>query len=176
LRSKVALRVELRYCADMVRLRILPSGEVKFSETWPARRVEWLLSICLVGVGCIYTFGEGLFQDQLYLVHSRIMPQWLWATGALSIGGLRFAALYINGTWRRSPHLRALGSFLSCFAWFELALAVLQAPIYGATVVIWPVFFVFDVHTTVSAAAEAARADVRHKHCEAGDCDADGGT
>ena len=44
--------------------------------------------------------------------------------------------------------------------WLELSVAVLQSPFVSATVVIWPLFFFFDVNVALSAAAEAATADV----------------
>lgn len=147
-----------------VRLQFFPKeGEVRFTETWPARRVEWLLAICLFGVGIVYAFDDQLFRQPLYAAHSKIMPREVWAICAIIISFVRLCFLWVNGAWRRSPHLRAGGAFFSALFWFELTLAVLQSPIVGATVIVWPVFFCFDVHVALAAIAEAARVDVRYK-------------
>jgi hypothetical protein len=132
---------------------------VRFSETWPYRRAEWLLALTTLSIGFVYAFASPLFGLPNYATMREIMPQSAWATCALTVGSIRLAALYINGAWRPSPHFRALGSFLSCFLWLSLFLGAASAPFFGVTVAIWPWFLLFDAFAVLDATKDARIAD-----------------
>jgi hypothetical protein len=140
---------------------------VRFSETWPYRRAEWLLAVVTLSIGIVYAFDSPLFELPNYATMRRVMPQSWWATWALLVGVVRLAALYINGAWRPSPHFRAAGSFLSCFLWGTLFLGAASAPFYGVTVAIWPWFLLFDAFAFLDSLKDARIADDKARRAKA---------
>lgn len=132
---------------------------VRFAHSWPLRRSEWMLALITLGIGVVYAFDMPLFDLPNYATMKRMMPQTWWAAVALVVGSARLGALYINGAWRPSPHFRAAGSFLSCLLWLTLFLGAVSAPIYGVTVIIWPVFLLFDATSFLDAVRDARVSD-----------------
>jgi hypothetical protein len=73
------------------------------------RSVEWLLASMMVAWG----FGLLLPGDTMSLPQHRMLgalaPEFVWAAWSISIGAVRVLALYINGSWRRTPLFRVAG-------------------------------------------------------------------
>jgi hypothetical protein len=116
----------------------LPGGEeVKFNETWPQRRIEWLLASCGLGIGLVYGFSSTMHELPTYEGQLALLPQWAWAIWLSACGVLRLLFLFVNGTYRRSPHWRSVGAALGCIAWLTQFFSVVTGPIIGPTVVVW---------------------------------------
>lgn len=114
------------------------------------RSTEWLLSICMFlwGVKIMQPLTE--FDAPVYGVMKLLIRETGWGAIAVTIGALRMLGLAINGLWRRSPVIRAFGSF--CAGLFWLAVCVLMwmgNQRYGGYLPVgvtafYPVFFLFE--------------------------------
>ena len=87
-------------------------------EHFKNRFSEWIVGIALLVWGVIVTFNTDLFANTTVFYNmQRIAPQPVWGAAAIFIGAVRLVFLFINGSWRRSAHLRAAGSALSACLW-----------------------------------------------------------
>lgn len=129
-------------------------------ETFPTRASEWAVGLMLFNWSLVLTFNDGLFIGrESYSMLAAIAPQSWWAAACLTIGGGRLIVLGINGMWRRTPHLRAAGAFLSCFFWFEIAVGMAASGVWATGMAIYPVLFLLDVYNAMRVANEAGRTD-----------------
>lgn len=122
------------------------------------RSVEWLLA------GLMLAWGVGLMMpgNSLELTHLRylktVAPEAIWAFGSVMIGGVRLAALYINGSWCRTPLIRAACSGLGIIWWIILG-ALTQAG-YGdgpqpPMTMFYPVFVAFEGYSVYRGARDS---------------------
>lgn len=150
---------------------------VRFCETWPLRRAEWMLAFVLLGCGIVFAVEPKLTNEASFRSILDLMPRAAWATWAIVVGVLRLAMLYINGNWRASPHLRALGAFLACFIWCALMIRAAVNPILIPSAACWPIFLLFDSCAAYSAAGDARCADerARRRQRDEGSADASRG-
>lgn len=134
-----------------------------FRETFPTRAPEWGLASILFLWGVIVGVNTTLFETSSAMGQlGRIMPQETWATAALIAAALRIAMLCVNGMWRRSPHLRAAGAFISCFFWLQISLGLAQADGLVTGLAVYPVLFLLDSYNVIRAARDAGSADRIH--------------
>jgi hypothetical protein len=140
----------------------LPSGEtVSFSETWPQRRIEWMLAFALLGTGFIYGFSPSMDDVPQYEAQLRLLPPFVWMLIFCTIGGVRVLFLFVNGNYRRSPHWRSAGAALGCLGWATQSISVFASGLFIPVTFLWPLFFAFDLHVALTAASEAARNDFK---------------
>lgn len=134
-----------------------------FRETFPTRASEWALGTMLTLWGIILTSNTDLFDDSpsLYKL-GEFAPQSTWALLCLIAGVGRLAMLAVNGSWRRSPHLRAVSAFISCFFWFKISHGLVEAGTFGTGLAVYPVLFLLDVYNTIRAAGDSGTADRRY--------------
>lgn len=88
----------------------------------------------------------------------------VWATLFGILSAVRIAVLYINGALRRSPHLRAILSLLSCFAWFQITLAFLATEQITTGLAVYPVLLALDFYNGYRIAVEARITDESYKN------------
>ncbi len=88
-------------------------------EHFKLRFSEWIIGLMLLLWGITLLINTSLFEvyQAAFSSMSHIASQKLWGLMAVGIGLLRLIFLIINGTWRRSAHLRAIGSGLSACIW-----------------------------------------------------------
>ena len=132
-------------------------------ETFLARASEWALAVILFLWSAVLAANPDLFvEGQSYRALAQIMGQDGWAFACLFIGGGRLIILAINGAWRRSPHMRALGAFLSGLFWFLVSAGLLQSGAYNTGLAVYPVLFLLDAFNAIHAMNEAGRSDKIH--------------
>lgn len=88
-------------------------------EHFKLRFSEWIIGLMLLLWGVTLLINTSLFEvyPAAFNSMSDITTQKIWGIMAIGIGLLRLIFLIINGTWRRSAHLRAIGSGLSACIW-----------------------------------------------------------
>lgn len=129
-----------------------------------ARPMEWAFALILT------TFGWTLLLDADTFVASRsfsALAEWMsedtWGWVCFLGGLLRLTILWVNGAWRRSPHLRATMAFLSCGVWFLLAWGLLSSGTTPTGVGTYFWILAFDAYNVLRAARDAGVVDTRIK-------------
>jgi len=96
-------------------------GWQSLKQTFPVRKAEWVNSFALLGLS-IVLLQDDLFERYAgYAAMARFAPQevWQWTLFMLAFG--RLTVLAINGAYSRTPLLRWIGAFISCFAWWQIS-------------------------------------------------------
>lgn len=142
-------------------MRIIAYMRGSFAATFPARASEWALALALLNCGMIMTLNRELFAEnpESYRALAHLASQHTWAVACLMGGMFRFCMLGVNGMWRRSPHLRALGAFVACLFWFLISYGLLQTASFGLVTAIVPVLLLLDSYNAVRALGEGAVVD-----------------
>lgn len=129
--------------------------------TFRLRLSEWLLAAIMTTWGVVLLLPEATFQtNPVYTGLARFAPENAWGLVALALGTLRLFALFVNGNWRRSPHLRSTLAFLSCFVWFQIVIGLLQVRA-STGLAVYPWFFILDVYCVYRASSDARESDER---------------
>ena len=135
---------------------------LKLQKSFPIRVTEWLLACIMLSWSILcWNLRDVDWSNPLYSGLARFGDQHSWAFFAFVIGGLRLAALMINGAWRPSPHLRAMGAFLSCFMWLQISLALFNSEIRATGLAIYPWLLIADIYNVFRAAHDARQSDDR---------------
>lgn len=135
-------------------------------DHFPARRSEWVLAGIMVVWGWMLVSPEQVFeQSRAWRQMASLAGESTWGWAAIWIGGFRLCALIVNGTFadtwygRRSPHVRSLASFLSCFLWLQISFGLLAAETTTTGLAVYPGLLVLDLMNVVAAASDAAKMD-----------------
>lgn len=131
-------------------------------EHLQSRFAEWTVGAALICWGLIVLSNPTLFATtSIYSAMTDIAPQTIWGYTAVLIGLLRITFLIINGTWRRSAHLRAIGSGLSACLWAALwsSYFALDNPVPNLATI--GALLALDIYSVWFAAADAKHSDLR---------------
>lgn len=133
---------------------------LRIRQHFTERATEWLVAGMLItwGYECL-TADPAVWNLPINSALRTVAGQKTWGTIALSIGLIRLAALYINGAMRRSPHLRSVGAFLSCFLWLQLTLGVMLSELHSLAFAFYPWLFFADFYNAQRAARDAGFVD-----------------
>ncbi|MDS1135167.1 hypothetical protein [Nitratireductor indicus] len=143
---------------------ILAHIKRSFRETFPVRASEWALAAMIFNWGIILVFNDDLFASHpSYRVLKDTMAQDCWTVLCLGVGGFRLLVLLINGAWRRSPHLRAAGAFLSILFWFQISMGFALVGTWGTALAVYPVLLLLDSYNAIRAVTDAAVSDEKFK-------------
>lgn len=133
-------------------------------QTFEARASEWALAFMTFSLGVVSFFNVDLFADFRFSNLARVADQTTWAWGFLLVGGFRLSALFINGSYWRTPQIRSIFAFLTCFVWFQLALGLLYNFSFGIALLPW--LFLLDAYNSVRAGREAGVAQYIQRHAK----------
>jgi len=136
-------------------------------EHFPVRAIEWLFAIILFNWGLTLVMPHEVFAAHpAFAMMATIASEMDWGIGAMVVGGLRFVALVLNGTFadkwyaRYSPHVRAGLAGLSCFFWMQIALSLLASDgPSGTGLAVYPAILWFEVFCAFRAARDAGQVD-----------------
>lgn len=133
---------------------ILVHSVKSLKTTFDARAAEWALAVAMLNLGLAFTYNTTLFtSSSAWDALAAFASQETWALACTTLGGTRLLILMINGAWWRTPHLRALMAFLSCFIWWQLAHDLV--PNFSLGFAIIPPVLVLDAYNAIRAASEA---------------------
>ena len=121
------------------------------------RSVEWLLAALMVawGLGLMLP-GDTMGLPQ-YRLLAAIAPELVWASWSISVGGLRIVALYVNGSWKRTPLIRASCAAFGMMWWLILGY-LFQSATNGAApagLMFYPVFIAFEGYSVYRGARDS---------------------
>ena len=91
------------------------------------RDTEWLSSLIM----CVWALvlavpGDSLAGPSFSAFHRLGLTETVWACAFGATGGLRLAALYINGRSPRTPYARMLGAFFGFISWGQVGFLVYE--------------------------------------------------
>ncbi len=142
---------------------------VRLPSHFPVRATEWMLAFIKALWGLLLLAAPGMFDapatEQIMRGLSSIAPQPVWGWIGAIAGTAHLSALWVNGTRRRSPHLRAACSFVGVLFWWQVTVGVLGGPISTGWAV-YPVFTVFSIYNVVRAMRDARLSDDRARASE----------
>lgn len=137
---------------------------IKLQSHFPLRVTDWLAAGILTSWGfCCLALPPQAWELPVHEGLARIAGQPVWGIAATGLGLVRMTALFINGAVRRTPHVRAIGAFLSAFLWLQLSFAMFMTSMPTISVAIYPWLFVADIYNVFRAAQDARIADQRAK-------------
>ncbi|GAB5506701.1 MAG: hypothetical protein Rhirs2KO_18640 [Rhizobiaceae bacterium] len=130
-----------------------------FRETFEARASEWALAVATLLWGLIVLSEPGRFDNsRAYADFLIYASQETWGMAFVLIGAARLTILFFNGTIHRSPHLRLLAAFATCFLWSQIVIGLLAADGFTG-LAMYPVALALDIFNTLRAAREAGIID-----------------
>jgi hypothetical protein len=86
------------------------------------RGLEWFSALVMLAWGITLALPGDTLAGPQYAAFGRFgmtEESWAWVFGV--VGSARIAALYINGAWPRSPHVRMIGSTFGAISWAQVA-------------------------------------------------------
>jgi hypothetical protein len=136
------------------------------------RATDWFAAAFLMSFGLTLLRPADTFAiSQSYRVMATMAPEWVWGVGCTSIATVRLVALFVNGTFpsfRWSPHIRALGTFLSIFAWAQIAIGLTLANTAGTGAPHYQLLVLFECYNMFLTASEAGIAERRWRASNGG--------
>ena len=128
------------------------------------RFAEWAVGIGLFAMGVTLACNPGLFQSNyLFSGMLKLGSQLQWMLACFTIASIRLVFLVINGTWRRSAHLRAVGSGLSALIWTAMWGSYVTLGVALPILAILGILIALDIYSLWYAAEDAANSDVKTK-------------
>ncbi len=113
------------------------------------RDTEWLSAILMCAWALVLALpGDSLAGPSFQAFHRLGMAETFWACSFGATGGLRLAALYINGRSPRTPYARMVGAFFGFLGWGQVGFLVYQSTM-GAWGVVSPGVAVYAILSAV---------------------------
>ncbi len=128
---------------------------------YPDRLIEWLFACMMLSWGVWLLLPLHTFLNPQYAALAALAPEPVWGSFSVSIAAIRMAALWINGSWRRSPAIRCACSVLGVVWWLSMVfLAVAAAPDHPPAGLTWyPWLVVFELISCWRSTADAFYSD-----------------
>lgn len=137
---------------------------MRLPSHFPVRATEWFLAAMKTSWGVLLLLAPDIFTAQptapLFTGFS-FFPQVLWGWIALTAGTFHLGALYVNGTRRRSPHVRGFCSGVGTVFWSLVLYGLIKTGVLNTGLAIYPWFVAFSVYNIVRAMHDAGLSDQR---------------
>lgn len=135
---------------------------VQFKDRFRERLPEWISSIALMFWGVIL-LGEApeLWDREYFSVLSHIATQKIWSFACILVGTIRVISLAINGAWRPTAHLRALGAGLGAILWAAILVSYMGLPWNPPSMSLYAAMIFTDVVALWFAAGDAKLSDIK---------------
>jgi len=134
---------------------------VRFKETFRERMPEWIQSAAMFGWGLMCLNSPGLFTAREFF-HPLLllMDQSTWGILATLIGFIRLVFLVINGAWRPSAHIRAIGCGAGAMLWASLLISAISLEWLTTAVAVYGSLMTTDILSLYFSAGDAKLADL----------------
>lgn len=86
-------------------------------------------------------------------------PALLWGGVAFIVGLARGIALFINGSWTRTPFIRLIAGFVSLFVLTQILIGLWKSGVPNAGLVVYPWLMFEDLLSVSGAAVDAVHAE-----------------
>lgn len=136
------------------------------TEHFKLRVAEWFATALLLQFGLILYGPDEVFPHSPNL---SVMAQWAseqtWGLLCLGTGAIHLLALTINGTFRGfrwSPHIRATASFMACFLWFQITLAIFMSGVGGTGLGTYRLVLALEIWNVIRACVDIGAVERRH--------------
>lgn len=133
---------------------------MEFKKHFPPRAIEWLMSALLTSWGASVILQPGMFtSNSVWSGMTAMAAQESWGLYAFCVGLARGTALFINGAWYRTPHIRIVAAFACCFVWTQIMIGLLHSDTANVLTALIPWFIAADIYSSFRAGADASRAE-----------------
>lgn len=136
----------------------------RLNESLRFRLCEWVLSGVLFSWGWILLLPTQSFDLPSLAGLRNIASENMWGSALLLLGAGRLVVLTINGAWRRNPHARGVGAFLSCFVWCQISLGLLNSGVVAPGIAVYPIFLIAEMYTVYRTSRDARESDEAWKN------------
>ena len=132
---------------------------------FPNRGLEWFATAVTIDWGWTLLWEPPNLTSPGFQVMLHYLTEFSWAILMLTVGLLRLAALIVNGTFsetaysRWSPHVRAVGAFISLFFWIQITLSLILGSPTGTGLAVYKWILVFELFNLVRCATDARVVD-----------------
>lgn len=134
---------------------------IRFKHIFRERLPEWATSTALFFWGLIvYSQDNSLWTREFFSVLAEIGDQKTWGIIAMAVGSMRIIALGINGLWRPTAHIRAIGALIGSVIWTAIILGYLGLNWVPPALATQTVFLALDLTSLWYAAGDAKMADI----------------
>jgi hypothetical protein len=135
---------------------------MRFKNNFRERFPEWITSLCILFWGLLMlTQTQGQWDLGYFSVLENLATQKAWGTAAVIIGILRVIALGINGGWRPTAHMRAIGAIMGIVLWSAIIMSYLTLPYTPLAIASKSAMLSLDMAALWYAAGDAKVADVK---------------
>lgn len=136
---------------------------VRLPSHFPVRATEWMMAAMKASFGLLLLMPLDMFAQPSFTAMRQMAHQHAWGTLGFVFGSVHLIALYINGTRRRSPHVRAFCSCVSSLFWLMVCVGFFRSPVPTTGWAIYPWLVVFSLRNVVSASRDARQSDDKHR-------------
>lgn len=137
---------------------------------FPARMPEWWNAATMFLWGAYILLHPGIFDDKLFdgLVSiatgwsvdpDRLSAERFWGLVTVTVGLIRLCALFVNGSYSRTPLVRLICSAVSAFVWCQVVVGLLKLPVPTTGVVMYCSAMGLDLLSAYRAACDVAIAE-----------------
>lgn len=145
---------------------------VELKRHFPARWPEWFMAGFAFCWGLYVALHPELFTQPatkttlagLAAMAGNFPPSAVWGLSPVILGLIRAAALFINGTYTRTPMVRLFMSFASAFIWTQVVIGLLLSGVPNTGIAAYFGFVVLDIVSAYRAAIDTVYAEkARHE-------------
>lgn len=98
------------------------------------RTIEWFSSAVMIAWALTMAQPGDLLDQPGFVAFRRFgLTEGFWIFAFGTFGAGRLIALYINGRWPRSPHIRMAGALFGAVSWGQVSALLYQASIINNT-------------------------------------------
>ncbi|WP_103728935.1 hypothetical protein [Novosphingobium sp. HII-3] len=136
---------------------------LRFPSHFPVRATEWMLAGMKTTMGIGFLSPIPFFDNPAMRGLAAIGSQESWGIVAFVAGVVHLTMLYINGTWRRSPHWRGACSLFGMMFWVQILIGFAGSPVATSAWLMYPWLIIFSARNVWVAWTDARLSDEKAK-------------